>query len=570
MTGAAVEVLTAAGRPRRPSAGRPERCWPPGSRPGDRVAFCLPVVGRAAVRRARRPPRRRGAGAVERHPARRRARRADRRRRPGAGDHRPRRTGRAGRRAAGRAGPPPAGPAHALHLGHHRTGQGGVVGAVGRGRRPPRPSPTRPTCGRSDPTTSTWSARPMYHSVSVRFAGGTLLRGGTCVVLEPVRRRRGRRTPWPAAGTGPCPPPPSWPRRHCSRLLDVSDEQRRPASTRCGCWSTPVRPARPPSSGGPWPGSAPGSCGSSTAPPRASSPCARPTSGWPGPARWAGPGPGGPCRSTTTGPSGAARPAFARFTYWRDEAKTAAAWRDGCLHRRRPRPAGRRRLPLHRRPPRRPDHQRRRQRLPGRGGGGAERGARRGRGRRVRAGRRALGPAGLRRRGGHGRPGIRGRRRAAARLRAALEDRASARLAAYKRPKQYVVVDALPRTATGKVQRHLISPTGWSGDRCPAEATAPDDPAMSRSGHERCRRCRRRYWVDESRRRRPAHRHHQPGHRRAAPVVRALRRRRRSRPAWPRRLRPRPGGPRAPSPSAPGCWSPWPSCSRRSCPTSPT
>jgi acyl-coenzyme A synthetase/AMP-(fatty) acid ligase len=29
-------------------------------------------------------------------------------------------------------------------------------------------------------------------------------------------------------------------------------------------------------------------------------------------------------------------------------------------------------------------------------------------------------------------------------------------LAGYKRPKQYVVVDALPRTATGKVQRGLL------------------------------------------------------------------------------------------------------------------
>jgi long-chain acyl-CoA synthetase len=33
---------------------------------------------------------------------------------------------------------------------------------------------------------------------------------------------------------------------------------------------------------------------------------------------------------------------------------------------------------------------------------------------------------------------------------------ASARLAGYKRPKQYVVLDALPRTATGKVQRARI------------------------------------------------------------------------------------------------------------------
>ncbi len=39
---------------------------------------------------------------------------------------------------------------------------------------------------------------------------------------------------------------------------------------------------------------------------------------------------------------------------------------------------------------------------------------------------------------------------------AALAGHAEAHLAAYKRPKQYVVVDALPRTATGKVQRNLI------------------------------------------------------------------------------------------------------------------
>jgi long-chain acyl-CoA synthetase len=39
----------------------------------------------------------------------------------------------------------------------------------------------------------------------------------------------------------------------------------------------------------------------------------------------------------------------------------------------------------------------------------------------------------------------------------ALRARASVRLAAYKRPKTYVVVDALPRTATGKVQRSLLA-----------------------------------------------------------------------------------------------------------------
>ena len=46
--------------------------------------------------------------------------------------------------------------------------------------------------------------------------------------------------------------------------------------------------------------------------------------------------------------------------------------------------------------------------------------------------------------------------RAGAAVLAAVGARAEAHLAAYKRPKQYVVVDALPRTATGKVRRNLI------------------------------------------------------------------------------------------------------------------
>jgi acyl-CoA synthetase (AMP-forming)/AMP-acid ligase II len=38
----------------------------------------------------------------------------------------------------------------------------------------------------------------------------------------------------------------------------------------------------------------------------------------------------------------------------------------------------------------------------------------------------------------------------------AVKDLAQNRLAGYKRPKQYEVVDVLPRTATGKVQRNRI------------------------------------------------------------------------------------------------------------------
>ena len=43
------------------------------------------------------------------------------------------------------------------------------------------------------------------------------------------------------------------------------------------------------------------------------------------------------------------------------------------------------------------------------------------------------------------------------RLSDAVADYALSRLAPYKRPKQYVVVEDLPRTATGKVQRHRLS-----------------------------------------------------------------------------------------------------------------
>ena len=81
-----------------------------------------------------------------------------------------------------------------------------------------------------------------------------------------------------------------------------------------------------------------------------------------------------------------------------DRRRLAGDRRRTGLHGRRPRPDRRRRLRLPRRPPRGPDHQRRGQRLPGRGRAGARRAGRRRRHRGLRRRRRAVGPARLRRR----------------------------------------------------------------------------------------------------------------------------------------------------------------------------
>ena len=93
----------------------------------------------------------------------------------------------------------------------------------------------------------------------------------------------------------------------------------------------------------------------------------------------------------------------------RPGADRAGARRPGHLHRRRPRPPGRRRLPVPHRPLGRADRHRRGERLPGRGGGGAAHPPgrpRRGRHRRAGRGVRRAGPG-----GGAARPGVAGRGR---------------------------------------------------------------------------------------------------------------------------------------------------------------
>ena len=79
---------------------------------------------------------------------------------------------------------------------------------------------------------------PMYHSVSVRFAAGTLLRGGSLLNLQPLRSPGVRPDPRRATAhhhlhgphrPGPALAPPVRPH---------------PFSTLCACWCTPGRRAR--------------------------------------------------------------------------------------------------------------------------------------------------------------------------------------------------------------------------------------------------------------------------------------------------------------------------------------
>jgi long-chain acyl-CoA synthetase len=307
---------------------------------------------------------------------------------------------------------------------------------------------------------------PMYHSVSVRFAGGTLLRGGTCVILERFdadtarAALRGRH--------GPVPNTTFMAPSALRRLLDADDggddhfgSLRLLAHAGSPCPPSLKREAMARLEPGVlWEfyGSTEGQF--TVCPPEEW--LARP--GTVGRSR-----PGRTLSVDEDGVIWCRAPRFAHFTYWRDAPKTASAWRDGSFT---VRDLGRL------------DEDGylfidgRRDDLIISGGvnvypaeveavlvevdGVAEAavfGVPDGRwGQRVCA---ALVPeAGL---APSSRDG----------LVQAVRAHVGGSLAAYKRPKQFEVVEALPRTATGKVQRRLVPGLVATAREAPGDAGRP-------------------------------------------------------------------------------------------------
>ncbi len=169
---------------------------------------------------------------------------------------------------------------------------------------------------------------PMYHSVSIRFAGGTLLRGGTCVILSSFDALTASAA---LEGTfGPVPTTTFMAPAALARLLALPDTSR----DRFGALRLLVHAGSP--------------CSPSLK--RAALEVVDPDVLW----EFYGSTEGQFTACSTTewlvkpGAVGRARPGrrlvvdddgivwchapdFARFAYWRDEAKTAASWSDGAF-----------------------------------------------------------------------------------------------------------------------------------------------------------------------------------------------------------------------------------------------
>ena len=169
---------------------------------------------------------------------------------------------------------------------------------------------------------------PMYHSVSIRFAAGTLLRGGTCVILS--RFDAGVATAALRGGHGPVPTTAFMAPAALSRLVDDQEAgtdrfDRLRLLVHAGSPCPPALKQRALDLVGPgvlWEfyGSTEGQF----------TVCS--------PEEWmARPGTVGRARAGRTlsvdedGAIWCRAPRFARFRYWQDEAKTAAAWRNGSF-----------------------------------------------------------------------------------------------------------------------------------------------------------------------------------------------------------------------------------------------
>jgi long-chain acyl-CoA synthetase len=168
---------------------------------------------------------------------------------------------------------------------------------------------------------------PMYHSVSVRFAGGTLLRGGTCVILSRFDAEVARSALH--GEQGPVPNTTFMAPSAMARLFEATGPDERFDSLRllvnAGSSCPPVLKRLAMERVGPdvlWEfyGSTEGQF----------TVCS--------PEEWrARPGTVGrarPGRSLSVDDDGTIwcrAPGFARFSYWGDEEKTASAWRDGAF-----------------------------------------------------------------------------------------------------------------------------------------------------------------------------------------------------------------------------------------------
>jgi long-chain acyl-CoA synthetase len=169
---------------------------------------------------------------------------------------------------------------------------------------------------------------PMYHSVSVRFAGGTLLRGGTCVILDRFEADSARAAL--LGRHGPVPTTTFMAPSALRRLLEVADGRddgfgslRLLAHAGSPCPPSLKREAMDRLG----PGVLWEFYGSTEGQFTVCSPeewLARP--GTVGRAR-----PGRKLAVDDDGVIWCQAPPFARFTYWRDESKTASAWHRGSF-----------------------------------------------------------------------------------------------------------------------------------------------------------------------------------------------------------------------------------------------